>query len=150
MRSVSPIVEHIILSAGALVFFVMVVITFNSIQAEMLKDDMNNRLTNLANQVALRVVKAYEAGRILEELSPDEPVARLYLDLPTSIAGYPYVIRASDGKITAASKIQSVEVELLGLERDFSLEGKIVGSITRKPAVSYYKSRNLVILENIG
>jgi hypothetical protein len=150
MRAVSPIIEHIILSAAALVFFVLVVLTFTNIQTELLEDDVNNRLTNLANQVALGIVQAYETGRLLEETNPQEPIVRLYLDLPTTVSGYSYVVRPSDGKIVAASKGQLVEVDLLGLERDFDIEGKVVGSSTRKTAVSYYKSQKLFVLENIG
>jgi hypothetical protein len=150
MRAISPIIEHVILSAGALVFFVLVVLTFSSIQTELLKDDVNNRLTNLANQVSLKIIQAYETGRLLDEADPSKPVARLYLDLPATVSGYNYVVRPVDGKILASSKAQSVEVGLLGLDRDINIQGKLVGSLTRKPAVSYYKSQNLVILENLG
>ena len=150
MRAVSPVIEHLLLSAAALVFFVFVVYMFTSVQDQLLKDDVNNRLINLSNQVALKIAQAYETGRLLDEISPDEPVVRLYLDLPSTVSGYSYVVRFDEDNILAATHGQIAQAPLLGLERDFSIEGKLVGSDTRKPAVTYYKSQNRLVLENVG
>lgn len=150
MKAVSPIVEHLLLSASALVFFVFVVYMFTSIQEQLLDDDIKNRLTNLSDQVALKIAQAYQTGRSLEEIRPDEPVVRLYLDLPSTVSGYSYLVRYDGSEVIASSHGQIASAPLLGLERDLAIEGKLVGSKTRKPSVTYYKSQNRLILENVG
>ena len=150
MKAVSPIIEHLILSAAALVFFVFVIFMFTSIQDQLLADDLNNRLTNLAGQVALRITQAYETGGLIDEIDPSVPVVRLYMDVPSTISGYSYVVRYSDDSIIASSHGQTQEAGLLGMSRDFAIEGKIIGSNQRRPAITYYKSQNRMVLENVG
>ena len=148
MRAISPIIEHVILSAGSLAFFILVVMSFNTIQEELINDDMQNRLTNLATQTALAISQAYNTGSSLSEISADEPVTTIRMDIPQSLAGHQYVISLTNGLITASSKGIAVQVGLLGLDKQVNITGKIVGSAIRKPAVSYYKSQNLIVLEN--
>lgn len=130
-------------------FFVLVVLGFNAIQDRLLEDDLYNRLDNMANQVALAVSQAYESGRTLNEIDEDTPVVRVFLDLPPTIAGYQYVVKYEEGKIIASTRGKESEADLLGIQREVTINGKITGSSVRKPSISYYKSEKRIVLENV-
>lgn len=148
MRAISPIIEHVLLSAGALMFFILVVVSFNSVQTVMIKDDITNRLENMSNQVALAISQAILAGEKVEEMDPEQPVVQIRLDLPQSLAGYQYVVKYEDGNILARAKGEEASSDLLDIEKNLTIEGKITGSAVRKPTISYYRTKKLIILEN--
>ncbi len=145
MKGQTVILEHVFLTGGTFIIFLMVVVSFAAINQYFIIRRTNDVLQVIAERTAVAVVTAYEEGREIN--STEEPVVKLYLDLPQDIAGRPYEVQYDDSSrsLLAWSGQSMARSTLLGIPDRTELEGKITGS-SGSAYVSYYRSDNRVVL----
>lgn len=145
MRGQTILLEHVLLTAGTFLIFIMVVLSFAAINQYFTIRRTNDVLAVIAEQTAVAVVSAYEQGQPLE--TSEEPAVTIYLDLPQDVSGRQYEVTYEEdsGTLLATSGQSRARAELLGLARRIDIDGKISGS-SGSAYVSYYRSDDRIVI----
>lgn len=145
MKGQTVLLEHVFLTAGTFLIFIMIVISFSGINQYFQLRKTNEVLGVLAEQTAVAIVTAYEEGQAFNASS--EPVITIYLDFPRDLSGRPYEITFEEDTKTllALSGQTRARSDLLGIPDRVEIDGKITAS-SGSAYVSYYRSSDRILI----
>ena len=140
------VVEHVLLSAAALVILASVSVMFNNMSTTITQMQAEHGLLSIGEQVALGIIKVYEQVNS----SPVQTNVTLILDLPESIVGQSYeAFYELDGdtdKISVVGSNKKVSVEFRKPTGLIGINGTITSSTSRKAMIKYEGTGKTIIL----
>ncbi len=144
MRGQIPILEHVLLTSAMFAILILSYTSYFEVSQILLDSEKEASMTLISEKVARAVIMAYEMGK--DSTSPFEPVSKVTIDLPDSIAGAPYRVYYNDGNIITSSKNMVKTAGIFSIGNRLNINGEIYSTISKRPQVKYYSESNLIIL----